>query len=66
MVSGVVTQWNVTVAYFIPVCMLGLGVVLFGAGTGRYVRPRPAQDVGDLVREAISACGGGGGGGGGG
>jgi POT family proton-dependent oligopeptide transporter len=56
----VVAQWNVTVAYFIPVCMLGLGVVLFGAGTGRYVRPRPAYDVGRLVCDAMSSrgCGG--------
>ncbi|KAL3789084.1 hypothetical protein ACHAW5_009823 [Stephanodiscus triporus] len=69
-VVPVVAQWNVTVAYFIPVCMLGLGVVLFGAGTGRYVRPRPTHDVGHLVRRWAEsargwAVGGGGGGGGG-
>ena len=33
-VVPIVAQWNVTVAYFIPVCMLGLGVLLFVVGTG--------------------------------
>ena len=58
-VVPVVAQWNVTVAYFIPVCVLGIGVVCFGAGTGRYVRPRPMHDVGHLARGVVSACGGG-------
>ena len=60
-VVPVVAQWNVTVAYFIPVGMLGLGVVLFGVGTRRYVRPRPAYDVSRLACDALSSCGRGGG-----
>jgi len=65
-VVPVVAQWNVTVAYFIPVCVLGIGVACFVAGTGRYVRPRPIHDAGHLARGVASACGCGGGGGGGG
>lgn len=37
----IVAQSSVTVAYWIPVCMLCLGVLLFVAGTPRYVRSRP-------------------------
>merc|ERR1711957_767946 len=50
-VVPIVAQWNVTVAYFIPVCMLGLGVLLFGAGAGRYVRPKPKHDASYFVNQ---------------
>ncbi|KAL7549123.1 hypothetical protein ACHAWF_012391 [Thalassiosira exigua] len=56
-VVPIVAQWNVTVAYFIPVIMLGLGVLLFVAGTGRYVRPRPKHDVAYYAHEALAWCG---------
>jgi len=56
-VVPIVAQWNVTVAYFIPVCMLGFGVILFGAGTGRYVRPKPKHDVKYCVNEMLAVCG---------
>jgi hypothetical protein len=39
----VLAQTNVTLAYFIPVIMLSLGVALFVIGTPRYVRSRPVQ-----------------------
>mmetsp|Transcript_35744 Transcript_35744/g.58235 ORF Transcript_35744/g.58235 Transcript_35744/m.58235 type:complete len:744 (+) Transcript_35744:68-2299(+) len=56
-VVPIVAQWNVTVAYFIPVCMLGIGVLLFVSGTSRYVRPKPKHDVGYFVHEMVAACG---------
>jgi len=58
-VVPVVAQWSVTVAYFIPVCMLGIGVLLFVSGTSRYVRPKPKHDAGYFVREIAAYCGGG-------
>ena len=56
-VVPIVAQWSVTVAYFIPVCMLGLGVSLFLFGTPRYVRPRPKHDASWVVHEMLNACG---------
>ena len=56
-VVPIVAQWNVTVAYFIPVCMLGLGVLLFVVGTGRYVRPKPKHDVSWFINEMLIVCG---------
>lgn len=56
-VVPIVAQWSVTVAYFIPVCMLGLGVILFGAGTGKYVRPKPKHDASYFVNEVLTAAG---------
>ncbi|KAL9184984.1 hypothetical protein ACHAXT_002761 [Thalassiosira profunda] len=53
----IVAQWSVTVAYFIPVCMLTLGVMLFLSGTGRFVRPQPKHDVNYYVHEALAHCG---------
>jgi len=59
-VVPIVAQWNVTVAYFIPVCMLGMGVMLFSVGTSRYVRPRPKHDVSWVCHEMSRVvCGGG-------
>lgn len=37
---SVLAQKNVVVAYFIPVAMLSLGLVVFSAGTPRYVRSK--------------------------
>lgn len=49
LVGGVVipitAQTNITLAYFIPVAVLGLGVVLFAIGTPRYVKSPPKGDV---------------------
>lgn len=56
-VVPIVAQWSVTVAYFIPVCMLGLGVLLFAAGTGRYVKPKPKHDASYVFHEMMVACG---------
>ena len=44
-------QQNVTLAYFIPVAMLAIGVVLFSFGTNRYVRSGPK---GDLFAKKVS------------
>lgn len=52
-VVPVMAQWNVIVAYFIPVCVLGFGVMLFVAGTGRYVRPKPMHDIGAMICNAF-------------
>lgn len=38
-------QQNVTLAYFLPVAMLALGVSLFAFGTNRYVRTGPKGDL---------------------
>ena len=38
-------QHNVTIAYFLPVAMLALGVALFSFGTSRYVRTGPKGDL---------------------
>ncbi|KAL7539384.1 hypothetical protein ACHAXR_011100 [Thalassiosira sp. AJA248-18] len=56
-VVPIIAQWSVTVAYFIPVCMLALGVTLFAAGTKRYVRPKPKHDASYFVHEALAFCG---------
>lgn len=56
-VVPIVAQWNVTVAYSIPVFMLGMGVILFTAGTGRYVRPKPKHDLKYCANEVLAACG---------
>ena len=56
-VVPIVAQWSVTVAYFILVCMLGIGVLLFVSRTSRYVRPKPKHDVGYFVHEMAAACG---------
>lgn len=50
-VVPLLAQWNVTVAYFVPVCMLGCGVLLFLSGTTRYIRPKPKHDLGYFVRK---------------
>lgn len=41
----VVAQYNVTVAYTIPVLMLTICVTFFLAGTSRYVRTKPQNDL---------------------
>jgi len=56
-VVPIVCQWSVIVAYFIPVCMLGLGVVLFWMGTARYVKPKPKHDASYVVHEMLAVCG---------
>lgn len=38
-------QENVTVAYFLPVILLSLGIALFALGSSRYVRSTPASSV---------------------
>ena len=38
-------QHNVTLAYFLPVAMLALGVALFSFGTSRYARTGPKGDL---------------------
>jgi POT family proton-dependent oligopeptide transporter len=55
-VVPIVAQWDVTVAYFIPVVVLIVGVGLFLLGGRRYVKPVPKHDlrywigeVGDLL-----------------
>lgn len=53
----IVAQWNVTVAYFIPVCVLGAGVMLFSAGTGKYVKPKPKHDIHYVTTGVLEACG---------
>ena len=57
-VVPIVAQWDVTVAYFIPVVVLVIGVNLFLVGGRRYVKPVPRYDVGELC-----CCAGSGGGG---
>lgn len=57
-VVPILAQWNVTVAYFIPICILGLGVCLFVAGTRRYVRPVPMHNVSAMICDALGLCGG--------
>ena len=39
----IVAQYSVTLAYWIPVCMLTLAVGLFTLGTPRYVRSKPKK-----------------------
>jgi POT family proton-dependent oligopeptide transporter len=56
-VVPIVAQQNVSVAYFIPVCMLGLGVGLFMAGGGTYVKPKPKHDLRYVVDEVKKAIG---------
>lgn len=56
-VVPIVAQWNVTVAYLIPVFMLGLGVLLFFSGSGRYVKPKPKHDIKYCVNEMMAVCG---------
>ncbi|KAL3803031.1 hypothetical protein ACHAWO_003830 [Cyclotella atomus] len=51
----IVAQWNVSVAYFIPVVILGLGVGLFVAGGGKYVKPKPKQDLHLVLSEVGNA-----------
>ena len=41
----VLAQHNVTLAYFVPVGMLALGITLFVAGTPRYVRSKPQHQI---------------------
>jgi len=36
-------QVNISVAYTIPACALGLGLLIFLLGTNRYVRPKPQK-----------------------
>lgn len=59
-VVPLVAQQCITLAYFIPVGMLGLGVLMFVVGTKRYVRPRPStQYVRRMVEEKMENwCGG--------
>ncbi|KAL7485725.1 hypothetical protein ACHAW6_011331 [Cyclotella cf. meneghiniana] len=56
-VVPIVAQWNVTVAYFIPVCILGLGVGLFAAGNTKYVKPKPKHDLQYVLSETAKAIG---------
>lgn len=63
MIVPLLAQWNVTVAYFIPICILALGVCIFVAGTRRYVRPVPMHNVGAMICNALGLCSSGGGGG---
>lgn len=57
----IVAQWNVTVAYFIPVCILGLGVLSFALGTTKYVKPKPKHEMNlcsrDSLMRNLGACG---------
>ena len=56
-VVPLVAQKCITLAYFIPVAMLGLGVLMFVVGTKRYVRPRPSrQDVRLMLEEKLENC----------
>jgi hypothetical protein len=54
LVGGVVVpllaQHNVTIAYFIPVGMLSIGVLLFLSGSSRYVKSKPPVDKLKLER----------------
>jgi proton-dependent oligopeptide transporter, POT family len=38
-------QYNVTIAYFLPVCMLTIGIGLFALGSKRYVRQKPKGNI---------------------
>lgn len=58
-VVPIVAQWDVTWAYFIPVVVLILGVMLFLLGGGKYVKPVPRHDVGYWMREVGELCCGG-------
>jgi dipeptide/tripeptide permease len=40
-VIPLIAQHNVTVAYFLPACVLALGVVIFAMGSPRYVKSKP-------------------------
>jgi proton-dependent oligopeptide transporter, POT family len=51
-VIPVMAQTNVTMAYFVPVVMLAVGVALFASGTPRYVQSRPAVHW----KEMLSLC----------
>lgn len=56
-VVPLVAQKCITLAYFIPVAMLGLGVLMFVLGTKRYVRPRPSrQDVRLMLEDKWENC----------
>ena len=57
-VVPLVAQKCITLAYFIPVAMLGLGVLMFVLGTKRYVRPRPSsrQDARLMLEEKWENC----------
>jgi len=59
-VIPVLAQHNVTIAYFIPVCVLPLGLILFLSATPRYVRRKPQGDIrtslATLNALAISLC----------
>lgn len=41
----IIAQHDITIAYFIPVCVLPLGLLLFVLFTHRYVRRRPQGDI---------------------
>jgi len=41
----IIAQHDLTIAYFIPVCVLPLGLLLFVLFTHRYVRRRPQGDI---------------------
>jgi dipeptide/tripeptide permease len=56
-VVPIVAQWNITVAYFIPVCILALGVGLFAAGSAKYVKPKPKHDLHYVMTEISKAVG---------
>lgn len=40
-VIPLIAQHNVTLAYFLPACVLALGVVMFAMGSSRYVKSKP-------------------------
>jgi POT family proton-dependent oligopeptide transporter len=44
-VIPIIAQHNITTAYFIPVCTLPLGLLIFMLYTHRYVRRRPQGDI---------------------
>lgn len=52
-VVPLVAQQSVTLAYFIPVGILGLGVMMFVLGTKRYVRPKPSSRGGRLIADEM-------------
>jgi dipeptide/tripeptide permease len=41
----IMAQMDITVAYFIPVAVLSVGVLAFVSGTSRYVRSKPRGDL---------------------
>ena len=55
-VVPIVAQWNVTVAYFIPVCILGVGSIMFALGSSKYVKPKPKHEINTSIL-GVCECG---------